>query len=84
MNGWVKENVGYNRILLSLFIGLLSFIAVSVYGKVDTLADKFVRSERYLADQAAIRDQYRIDQARTEKIVTEIKQDVKEILRAIR
>ena len=84
MNGWVKKNVGYNKVLLTLFILLLSFIAASVYNKMDSMPDKFIRSERYIADQSAIRDQYRTDQNRIENVVTEIQRDVKKILRAIR
>ena len=73
MNDWVKQNVGYNKILLSLFIALLSFVAVSVYNKADSMPDKFVRYERYAADQS-----------RMERAVSEIQRDVKEILRALR
>ena len=73
MNDWIKQNVGYNRILVTCFIALLSFVAVKIYDKVDAMPDKFIRVERYISDQNRI-----------ESAVLEIQRDVKEILRAIK
>ena len=73
MNDWIKQNVGYNKVLLTVFVALVSFFAVKVYDKVDAMPDKFVRAERYICDQ------HRIEEA-----VCEIQRDVKEILKALK
>ncbi|MBU0959811.1 MAG: hypothetical protein KKB31_07730 [Nanoarchaeota archaeon] len=84
MNEWIKQNASYNKIIISLFVGLLSFLALQIYNKVDAMPGKFVGIERYLNDQIRIRDQYTTDQKRMEKTIGEIQQDVKEILRALK
>jgi len=81
---WIKNNTGYNKILVTLFVGLISFLALQVYNKVDVMSDKFVRVERYVSDQKQTKDQYSTDQARMERAVAEIQKDVKEILRALK
>ena len=81
---WIKNNTGYNKILVTLFVGLISFLALQVYNKVDVMPDKFVRVERYVSDQKQTKDQYSTDQARMERAVAEIQKDVKEILRALK
>ena len=73
MNDWIKENVGYNKVLVTCFIALLSFVAVKVYNKVDSMPERFIKVERYATDQ------HRIETA-----VLEIQRDVKEILKALR
>ena len=84
MNEWIKQNTSYNKIIISLFVGLLSFLALQIYNKVDAMPGKFVGIERYLNDQVRIRGQYLADQNRIEKTVDEIRKDVKEILRALK
>ena len=81
---WIKQNAGYNKILVTLFIGLLSFIALQVYNKVDIMPDKYVRIERYSVDQHQIKEQFSKDQARMEAAVSEIQRDVKEILKVLK
>jgi len=84
MNDWVKQSVTYNKIVVSLFIGLLSFLALQIYNKVDAMPGKFVGIERYLNDQFVTRNRYIQDMDRMEKAINEIQKDVKEILRRSR
>uniref|UniRef100_A0A6M3JK38 Uncharacterized protein n=1 Tax=viral metagenome TaxID=1070528 RepID=A0A6M3JK38_9ZZZZ len=84
MNDWVKQSVTYNKIIISLFIGLLSFLALQIYSKVDAMPGKFVGIERYLNDQLVTRNRYIQDMGRMEKAINEIQKDVKEILRRSR
>jgi len=84
MNDWIKQSVTYNKIVVSLFIGLLSFLALQIYSKVDAMPGKFVGIERYLNDQLVTRNRYIQDMGRMEKAINEIQKDVKEILRRSR
>jgi len=84
MNDWIKQSVTYNKIIISLFIGLLSFLALQIYSKVDAMPGKFVGIERYLNDQLVTRNRYIQDMGRMEKAINEIQKDVKEILRRSR
>jgi len=84
MNDWVRQNATYNKIIISLFIGLLSFLALQIYNKVDAMPGNFVGMERYLNDQVTIRNQYMQDMGRIERAINEIQKDVKEILKKSR
>uniref|UniRef100_A0A6M3JQY7 Uncharacterized protein n=1 Tax=viral metagenome TaxID=1070528 RepID=A0A6M3JQY7_9ZZZZ len=84
MSEWLKQNATYNKIILSLFIGLLSFLALQIYNKVDAMPDKFVGITGYLNDQLQLKVQYATDQRRVEVAISEIQKDVKEILKALK
>jgi len=84
MNDWIRQSATYNKIIISLFIGLLSFLALQIYNKVDAMPGNFVGMERYLNDQVTIRNRYIQDMGRMEKAINEIQKDVKEILRRSR
>ena len=84
MNDWIKQSATYNKIIVSLLVALLSFLALRIYDKVDALPDQFVGMERYLSDQIMIRDQYEKDTDRMWQVICEIQKDVKEILKRFR
>ena len=84
MNEWIKQSATYNKIVVSLFIALLSFLALQIYNKVDAMPGKFVGIERYLNDQSVTRNRYIQDMGRMEKAINEIQKDVKEILKRSR
>ena len=84
MNDWIKQSATYNKIVVSLFVALLSFLALRIYDKVDSLPDQFVAMERYLSDQIIIRDQYIKDTDRMWSAICDIQKDVKEILKRSR
>jgi len=84
MNEWIKQSATYNKIVVSLFIALLSFLALQIYNKVDAMPGNFVGIERYLNDQVTIRNRYIQDMGRIERAICDIQKDVKEILKRSR
>jgi len=59
--------------ILVLFVALLSFLAVRIYDKVDSMPDRYVEKR-----------QYRSDQQRVEESLCTIQTDIKEILKALK
>ena len=78
------KNLGFVKALFTLFIGLLSFLAVQVYNKVDSMPDKFVRAERYANDMEVHSEQYQSDTRRTDRTLNEIQKDIKDILKILK